>query len=85
MATSNAILVRESLPDELVYRITRAIFEHLGALRAGHPSMSSFEPKMAVLGQVLPLHSGARRYFEEVGLVGSATQESMELPSHTNQ
>jgi hypothetical protein len=85
VATSNAILVRESLPDELVCRITRAIFEHLGALRAGHPSMSSFEPRMAVLGQVLPLHPGAMRYFQEVGLVGSAKQESGASPSHANQ
>jgi TRAP transporter TAXI family solute receptor len=74
-ATSNAVLVRESLPDELVYQITRALFEHLDDLRAGHPSMQSFEPQTAVLGQVLPLHPGAQRYFQELGLVGRAKEE----------
>ncbi len=75
LATANAVLVRESLPDELVYQITRALFEHLNDLRAAHPSMQSFEPQMAVLGQGLPLHPGARRYFQEMGLVGPAKGE----------
>jgi TRAP transporter TAXI family solute receptor len=75
VATANAVLVRESLPDELVYQITRALFEHLNDLRAAHPSMQSFEPQMAVLGQVLPLHPGAQRYFQEMGLVGRAKGE----------
>ena len=52
-----------------------ALFEHLDDFRAGHPSMQSFEPQTAVLGQVLPLHPGARRYFQELGLVGRAKEE----------
>ncbi len=75
VATANVVLVRESLPDELVYQITRALFEHLNDLRAAHPSMQSFEPQKAVLGQVLPLHPGAQRYFQEMGLVGRAKGE----------
>ncbi len=84
VATSNAILIRKSLPEELVYSITQAIFEHLGDLRAGHPSMRAFEPQMAVLGQVLPFHPGARRYFEEAGLLGSEGQQGVASPPRAN-
>lgn len=31
--------------------------------------MQEFESEMAVLGQVLPYHLGAERYFREIGLL----------------
>jgi len=69
VATANVILIREEVPEEAVYQIARALLEHLDEFRAGHPSMQEFEPEMAVLGQVLPYHPGAERYFREIGLL----------------
>ncbi len=69
IATANVILVREGVPEEVVYQITRAILEHVDELRSAHPSIQDFQPEMAVLGQVDPYHPGAERYFREVGLL----------------
>ena len=69
IATANVILVREELPEEAVYQITRAILEHVDEFRRAHPSLQDFQPEMAVLGQVVPYHPGAERYFREVGLL----------------
>lgn len=69
IATANVILIREEVPEEAVYQITKALLEHLDEFRAGHPSMQEFEPEMAVLGQVVPYHPGAEKYFREIGLL----------------
>ncbi|MCZ6768382.1 MAG: TAXI family TRAP transporter solute-binding subunit [Acidobacteria bacterium] len=69
IATANVILVREEIPEETVYQITRAILEHVDEFRSAHPSIQEFQPEMAVLGQVVPYHPGAERYFREVGLL----------------
>lgn len=69
LATSNVVLVREDHPEELIYEITRALMEHLDDFRAIHPSMRDFEPRMAVLGEVVPFHPGAKKYYREVGLL----------------
>lgn len=69
IATANVILIREEVPEEAVYQIAKALLEHLDEFRSGHPSMQEFEPEMAVLGQVVPYHPGAERYFREIGLL----------------
>ena len=69
VATGNAILVREGIPEEVVYQITRAILEHVDEFRSAHPSVQDFQPEMAVLGAILPYHPGAERYYKEIGLL----------------
>ena len=69
IATANVILVREEIPEEIVYEITKTILEHLEEFRSAHPSIKDFKPEMAVLGNVVPYHPGAERYFKEIGLL----------------
>ncbi len=69
IATANVILVREEIPEEIVYQITRTLLEHVGEFRSAHPSIKDFTPEMAVLGNVVPYHLGAERYFREIGLL----------------
>ena len=69
VATGNVILVREGVPEEVVYQITRAILEHVDEVRSAHPTVQNFQPEMAVLGPIVPYHPGAERYFKEVGLL----------------
>ena len=69
VATGNVILVREGVPEEVVYQITRAILEHVDEFRSAHPTVQNFQPEMAVLGPIVPYHPGAERYFKEVGLL----------------
>jgi TRAP transporter TAXI family solute receptor len=65
LATQNLVLVHASLPDDLVYAITKAVFEHLPELHAAHPSLRSVSLQTAVESPI-PLHAGALRYFTEM-------------------
>jgi len=64
-----ALLVCDSdLPDELVYEITRAIFENLPELASAHPKAEMISLDTALTGASIPLHPGAVRFFAERGI-----------------
>lgn len=65
LATQNMVLVHASLPEELVYAITKAIFEHLPELHAAHPSLRAVTLEAAGRSPI-PLHEGALRYFRQM-------------------
>lgn len=68
IAQPNFLAVSADLPDEDVYMITRTIFEDLEYLGGIHRAMKALSLDNALQGLPLPLHPGAQRYFEEVGL-----------------
>jgi len=55
---------REDLPDELVYWITRTLFESLPELADALPPLRQLDPEH-VQASPLPLHSGAARFYRE--------------------
>ncbi len=65
---ANLMVVDEGMDADAVYRFTRAVFENLEAIHAIHPSASGIKLETALNGLPVPLHPGAARYFEEVGL-----------------
>ena len=67
--TVRALLVADSnLPDDLVYDITRAIFENLEELTPVHPKAEMISLENALHGASIPVHPGAARFFAEKGL-----------------
>jgi len=57
------------IPDNIVYTITKEVFENLGSLKFSHPTLKMLTKKSMVKdGLTAPMHSGALRYFKEVGL-----------------
>lgn len=68
LATQNMVLVHASLPDDLVYAMTKAVFENLPDLYAAHPSMRSVSLENAARSPI-PLHDGAVRYFREMSVL----------------
>ena len=68
LATQNLVLVHATLPEELVYTITKAIFEHLPELYAAHPSLRSVTLETAARSPI-PLHAGSLRYFKEMAVM----------------
>lgn len=68
LATQNMVLVHASLPDDLVYAMTKAVFEHLPELYAAHPSLRSVTLETAARSPI-PLHEGAARYFREMSVL----------------
>lgn len=64
----NALFVREDLPEDLVYRITKTLLENLDELAKVHPEVRNIKLETAASTPV-PLHPGAARYYKEKGLV----------------
>ena len=67
VGTPNLIIVASEMPEELAYEFTKQLFEHIRIVRAIHPSANETVPELAAAAPI-PLHAGAVRYFEEVGI-----------------
>jgi uncharacterized protein len=65
------LAVATSLPDDLIYNVTRRLWSEatLARLRLCHPRGASITLASALAGAAVPLHPGARRYYQELGLV----------------
>lgn len=70
VAKSNLLVARDDVPDEVVYQVTKAMFENLDFLRNIHDAMYETSLDRALIGMPMPLHPGALRYYQEVGLLG---------------
>ncbi|WP_316012966.1 TAXI family TRAP transporter solute-binding subunit [Roseobacter sp. HKCCA0434] len=68
IAQPNFLATQADLPDENVYLITKTIYENLPFLQAIHPATQAMAIEKAIAGLPLPLHPGAIRYYEEVGV-----------------
>jgi uncharacterized protein len=56
--------------DDVVYEVVKAIFENFDEFKALHPSFEVLEKETMVEALLsAPLHDGARRYYEEAGLL----------------
>ena len=67
--TPAILIVHKDVPEEEVYQVTKAIYEHLDYLRNVHGEFQNLtERNMASVGQI-PLHPGAEKFFEEKGML----------------
>ncbi len=58
------------VPEEVVYNVTKAIFENLDQFKGLHPALENLDPAQMVNdGNSAPLHDGAVRYYREAGLM----------------
>ena len=60
--------MRSDVPEDHVYLITKTVYENLPFLQAIHPATKAMAIENALAGIPLPLHPGAIRYYEEVGI-----------------
>jgi len=68
VAQPNFLAVRADIDEEAVYLITKTIYENLSFLTGIHSATSHMSLNRAAAGLPLPLHPGALRYYEEVGV-----------------
>ena len=60
------IIVSKDLSDDMVYNLTKALFE--GKDELTHNKAKVLDPAFAVEGIPCPIHPGAARYYAEVGV-----------------
>jgi TRAP transporter TAXI family solute receptor len=65
-----AILVtRAELEEDIVYKITKAMFENIKDIERAHAKGKEVKLEKATIGMPIPLHPGAERYFKEAGII----------------
>ena len=60
--------MRADLPEELVYEITKTALEFQESLAGNVPGVAGARPEDIALNAIVPLHPGAVRYYEEIGV-----------------
>ncbi|MDD9891100.1 MAG: TAXI family TRAP transporter solute-binding subunit [Gammaproteobacteria bacterium] len=67
-ASANVLVARDDVPEEIVYKLTKLLWENLAVLQEIHNATKSMEIEKALQGIPVPLHKGALRYYREIGL-----------------
>ena len=67
-AVSAVLICKKDLVEDLVYQLTKVLFEKAGDLT--HAKKELISAESAVKGVPVPFHPGAERYFTELGLLG---------------
>ncbi|MEO7246119.1 MAG: TAXI family TRAP transporter solute-binding subunit [Rubrivivax sp.] len=69
LAVVNFLVTHAGVPDEVVYQMTKQLFENLDSMVAAHKAATAIKLELAQTGMPLPLHPGAARYYREKGLL----------------
>jgi len=65
----NIMLVSKDLPDEVVYELTKGIFENIDDIKASHATAAKhISLENSHIGVDIPFHPGAVKYYEEQGI-----------------
>ncbi|MBT9246463.1 TAXI family TRAP transporter solute-binding subunit (plasmid) [Gemmobacter fulvus] len=67
VAVGNYLVTSEDVPEEVVYQMTRLIFENLDVLKAAHSAGADISLDKAAKNPPVPLHPGAERFYREQG------------------
>lgn len=70
VAVMAMLVARADLPEDLVYNLTKALWENLDRMKAAHARGRDLELTKALDGMPLPVHPGAERYYRERGVRG---------------
>jgi uncharacterized protein len=65
----NYLVTRADLSPDVVYGMTKSVFESTSDLAAIHKAAAGIKLDRALEGMPIPLHPGAERYFKEKGLI----------------
>lgn len=68
IAQPNFLAVHQDVSEEDVYLITKTIYENLPFLNNIHAATKEMALDKALEGLPIPLHAGAARYYQEVGI-----------------
>jgi len=63
------LITSANTPDEVVYAITKEVFENFDEFRSLHPAYKRLTKESMLEGLSAPIHPGALKYYKEAGLV----------------
>lgn len=62
------LLTTDSIPDTVVYALTKEVFENFDTFLSLHPALAGLKKEEMLRGMPIPFHNGALKYFKEAGL-----------------
>jgi TRAP transporter TAXI family solute receptor len=62
------LVARSDLPEDIVYKFTKAIFDNLAQFHAAHAAAKQLKLESALNGMPIPLHPGAAKFFKDKGV-----------------
>ncbi len=68
-AVKATFVTRADMPDEVVYAITKEVFDNLEDFKKLHEAFSGLTKQEMIQGLSAPMHPGAIKYYKEVGLM----------------
>ncbi len=68
LAIKATLAVSQSLSEDVVYNITKAMFENTSELALAHAKGKEISAAAAITGVSVPFHPGAVKYYKEIGL-----------------
>jgi hypothetical protein len=69
------LLVRTDADPDLVYLLTKTIYENREAIAQAHPAGREITPERAAMDLGIPYHEGSLRYFREIGILPASLDE----------
>lgn len=78
LALRASLIAAASLPDNVVYEITKTVFENQKDLISYHASFRQWTLEQTLQAPPLPYHPGAIRYFKEKGVWSEAMDKVQE-------
>ena len=70
------LITSESQPEDLIYEVTKTIWNNRAEIAGKHPAGKAINPKNVTRDTGIPYHPGAVRFYEEAGLWPKAETES---------
>ena len=71
LGTNTILFAGAEMPDETAYAIVKQLWENREELYAAHSLLRYMTPETVGQGMVVPVHPGARKYFDEQGITVS--------------
>jgi len=65
----NFLVTHEGVSTDVVYKMTKSMFEHLDTLYAAHAAAKAITKADGPKGSPIPFHPGAEKYYREAGLL----------------
>jgi TRAP transporter TAXI family solute receptor len=69
LAVTCMLVASSDMPTDLVYKLTKSIFQNLNILGEAHVKGKLVKMETALKGMPIPLHPGAEKYYREVGKI----------------
>ena len=70
VAVKATLIAADDLSEDVVYKVTKGIFENIEAIKATHAKGAELSADNGVQGVSIPFHAGAEKYFKEIGKLG---------------